>query len=187
MAGFGKKYFGKQFPKKEEEHRINRNIRIPQVRVIMGEQQLGIMPTDKALKIAQDNNLDLVEVAPEAKPPVCKILDYGRFKYEQKIKKKEASKKQRESKVELKELRLRPGIQDHDIETKINQAKKFIEDGDKVQFNLQFRGAREMSHKEQGFVVMNKIIQSLSEISDVEKMPKLEGNKIICILTPKNS
>jgi translation initiation factor IF-3 len=187
MAGFGKKYFGKQFPKREEEHRINRNIRTAQVRVIMGEEQLGVIATDRALKIAQDNNLDLVEVAPEARPPVCKIMDYSKFKYEQKIKKKEAVKKQRESKVDLKELRLRPGIQDNDIETKVNQAKKFIEDGDKVQFNLRFKGAREMCHKEQGFEVMHKIIQSLSEISDVEKEPKLDGNKIICILTPKNS
>ena len=144
----------KQSARREDQNRVNWQIRVPQVRVVRDEEQLGVMPTDAARKMAMDDGLDLVEIAPTAKPPVCRIMDYGRFKYEQNIKKKEAAKKQRESQVQLKEIRLRPAIQDHDIETKINQAKKFIEEGCRVQFNLQFKGYRELNHKDQGFTVM---------------------------------
>lgn len=170
---------------RRDEERINWQIRVPQVRVIRAEEQLGIMSTDDARRIAQEDNMDLVEIVASAKPPVCRIMDYGRYKYEQKIKKKEAEKKQRESQVQLKELRLRPGIADHDTEIKINQAKKFIEEGFKVQFNLKFNGNRELCHKDQGFVVMSKVIESLKEVSIVERVPKMEGNRIICCLSPK--
>lgn len=170
---------------RDGENRVNWEIRVPNVRVVKEEEQLGIMPTDEARRLAQDEGLDLVEVAPNARPPVCRIMDYGRFKYEQKVKLKEAAKKQRESQTQLKEIRLRPGIADHDTDTKINQAKGFLEEGCRVQFNLQFRGQREMSHKEQGFTVMNKVIASLQEFCSVEKAPKMEGNRITCCLGPK--
>ena len=175
----------KQSARREDQNRVNWQIRVPQVRVVRDEEQLGVMPTDAARKMAMDDGLDLVEIAPTAKPPVCRIMDYGRFKYEQNIKKKEAAKKQRESQVQLKEIRLRPAIQDHDIETKINQAKKFIEEGCRVQFNLQFKGYRELNHKDQGFTVMQKIVQIMEQHSTVEKSPSMEGNRISCIFMPK--
>jgi translation initiation factor IF-3 len=174
-------------PKKSvmEIHRVNWQIRVPQVRVVKEDQQLGIMPTDEARRLAQNEELDLVEIAPDARPPVCRIMDYGRFKYEQQLKKKELVKKQRESKVQLKELRLRPGIAEHDTDVKISQAKKFLEEGMRVQFNLQFKGQREMSHREKGFEVMQRILEGLQSVCVVEKVPKMEGNRIICILIPK--
>lgn len=171
--------------KSEPENRVNWQIRVPQVRVVKGEEQLGVMSTDEARRLAQDEDLDLVEIAPEARPPVCRIMDYGRFKYEQQVKKKESAKKQRESQIQLKELRLRPGIAEHDTDTKIGQAKKFLEDGMRVQFNLQFRGQREMSHKDKGFEVMQRVVASLEPYCVVEKAPKLEGNRITCFLAPK--
>jgi len=173
------------FNKEENEFRVNRQIRVPQVRVVLGDKQLGVMSTDRAKKIAEEHGLDLVEVAPDARPPVCKIVDFGRFRYDLQIKKKEQTKKQRDSQIILKELRFRPTIGDHDIEVKISQAKKFLEDGMKVQLNLMFRGARELSHKEQGFNVIKKVIETLSSLSSVDKPPKMDGNKIICCLTPK--
>jgi translation initiation factor IF-3 len=184
---FGKKFFGgrdRDF-RQEGENRVNWQIRVPQVRVVREEEQLGIMSTDEARRIAQDEGLDLVEIAPTARPPVCRIMDYGRFKYEQNVKKKESAKKQRESQVQLKELRLRPGIADNDIETKVNQAKKFLAEGCKVQFNLQFKGQREMAHKDKGFDVMKKVVELLEPVSILEKPPRLEGNRITCFLAPK--
>lgn len=184
---FGKKFYGRDNRdgnRNPDENRVNWHIRVPQVRVIRGEEQLGIMPTDEARRLAQDAGLDLVEIAPQARPPVCRIMDYGRFKYEEKVKKKENAKKQRESQVQLKELRLRPSIAENDTDTKINQAKKFLEEGHRVQFNLQFRGQREMAHKDQGFAVMKRVVEVLGAICIVEKPPKLEGNRIICCLAP---
>jgi len=184
---FGRKFYGGRDGgnRRNDENRINWQIRVPQVRVVKGEEQLGVMPTDEARRLAQDEGLDLVEIAPQSRPPVCRIMDYGRFKYDEKVKKKESAKKQRESQVQLKELRLRPGIADHDTDTKINQAKKFLEEGNRVQFNLQFRGQREMSHKDQGFVVMKRVTEALAPVCIVEKAPKLEGNRITCCLAPK--
>jgi translation initiation factor IF-3 len=180
--------FNKKFDRnvrREDENRINWQIRVPQVRVVREEEQLGVMPTDEARRIAQDEGLDLVEIAPTARPPVCRIMDYGRYKYEQQVKKKESARKQRESEIQLKQLRLRPGIADHDTDTKINQAKKFLEEGCRVQFNLQFKGQREMSHREQGFAVMKKVVETLASVCVVEKAPKMEGNRITCCLAPK--
>jgi len=171
--------------KTTDEFRVNWHIKSSQVRVVKDEEQLGIMSSDQARKIAQEAGLDLVEIAPQAKPPVCRIMDYGRFKYEQQIKKKEAAKKQRESVTHLKELRLRPCIAEHDSEVKINQARKFIQDGCKVQFTLKFKGQRELAHKEQGFSVLTHIVNALQDVAIVEKSPKMEGSKIICCLAPK--
>ena len=183
---FVNKPYGKDnIRRNDDEYRVNWYIRVPQVRVIKEEEQLGIMSTDEARKKAQEEGLDLVEIVPGAKPPVCRIMDYGRFKYEQNLKKKESAKKQRQSQVQLKELRLRPMIAEHDVENKINQAKKFLEDGHRVQFNLQFKGKREMSNRDQGFDVVKKIVETLQNICIIEKAPKMDGNRIICCLAPK--
>lgn len=169
----------------EPQVRTNYQIRVPNVRVIHDDKQLGVMPTDQARRIAQDAGLDLVEIAPQAKPPVCRIMDYSKYKYEQQVRKKESAKKQRDSQIRLKEIRLRPGIGDHDVQTKVVQARKFLEEGKKVQFNLQFKGAREMAHKDQGFEVMNRIVADLELIGNVEKAAKLEGNRLTCRIEPK--
>lgn len=169
----------------EDEHRINWQIKFPQVRVVRGEEQLGIMSIDEARRLAQDSEQDLVEIVPTAHPPVCRIMDYSRFKYEQRVKQKESAKKQRESQIQCKELRLRPGIADHDTDVKISQAKRFLDAGMKVLFNLQFRGQREMAHKDKGFEVMKRVVESLESYCIIEKSPKLEGNRIICFLAPK--
>ncbi len=163
--------------------RVNFQIRSNTVRVTRDGKQLGIMPTNKALMLAQGDGLDLVEIVANANPPVCSIMDYGKFKYEQNIKKKEQERKQRVSDTKIKELRLRPGIADHDIETKSKAARAFLENGNYVQLNLQYKH-REIAHKEQGFDVMNKIIKSLGDIAAAERPPKLEGNRLICKLLP---
>ena len=173
--------YGKQ---KQPFTRVNFQIRVPNVRVVQDDNQLGVMSTDKARQLAQDAGLDLVEVAPHTKPPVCHIISYDKYRYQLKQKEKEQKRKQKDSANELKELRLRPGIQNHDIDTKVNAARKFLEEGKKVQFNLQFK-SREIIHKDEGFKVMEKIIGSLSEISSVERSPRLEGYKLICRLEPK--
>jgi translation initiation factor IF-3 len=170
---------------REQRTRINHMIRVPKIRVTRDDEQLGILSTSEALRLAQDAGLDLVEVAPQAKPPVCRIMDYGKFQYELKQKEKEQRRKQREGQVEIKELRLRPVTGDHDAEVKSNHARKFLEDGKKVQFNIMFKGRREMCHKDQGFAVIKKIVADLAEVSDVESPPKMEGNRITCRLTPK--
>lgn len=164
--------------------RVNFQIRVPQVRVVKEGQQLGIMNTDQARKIAQDDGLDLVEIVPNARPPVCHIIDYDKYRYQQKQKEKEQKRKQKEASVELKEIRLRPRIQDHDIETKVSAARRFLESGQRVQFNLQYKN-REITHKEEGFVIVNKIIESLKDIATVERAPKMEGFRLICKLEPK--
>lgn len=168
-----------------EENKINFQIKSSQVRLIKDNIQLGIFPIDKARKMAQEEGLDLIEIVSSSNPPICKIMNYGRFKYEKKLKQKEQQKKQRETKIQLKELRLRPGIALHDIETKTNQAKKFLNEGCKVLFNLQFKGKRELSHQEQGFAVLQKVIELLGDAGIVEKIPQLEGNRIFCSVSPK--
>lgn len=172
-------------PRGRDELRTNWQIRVPNVRLFKDEQPLGIVSTDEARRLATEAGLDLVEVVATARPPVCKIMDYGRFKYEQKLKQKEQIKRQRESQIHLKEIRLRPGTGEHDLETKVNQAKKFIEDGMKVQFNLEFKGSRELFNRDQGFTVVNRVLALLNEVVSVERMPKMEGKKIICVVAPK--
>lgn len=139
-------------------------------------EQLGIVDLSKALTIAREKNLDLVEVAPEGVPPVCRILNYGKFKYAQRKKEKEASKKQRV--IRVKELKIRPKIDEHDYQTKLNMAWKFFDHGDKVKVTLMFRG-REMSHKELGRQLMDRIVADLSEYADLEAPPKDEGMQIV--------
>lgn len=167
-----------------ENYRINYHIKAKQVRLVFNGKQVGVMPTNKALIMAKDAKLDLVEFSP-GEIPVCKIIDFGKFKYEQKVKQKEKTKKQRDSSSVLKELRLRPSIETHDVDTKISQARKFLSKRFKVQFNLMFKGQRELAHKEKGFSTMNKIVESLKDDCIIEKHPKLEGNRITCVLSPK--
>lgn len=164
--------------------RVNFQIRVPNVRVVQDGKQLGVMPTDKARLLAQDAGLDLVEVAPHAQPPVCHIIEYDKYRYQQKQREKDQNRKQKEAATEMKELRLRPGIQDHDIETKVGAAKKFLEEGKKVQFNLQFKN-REITHKDEGFRVMDKIVKSLADVASVERAPRLEGFRLVLRLEPK--
>lgn len=145
-------------------------------------EQLGIMSARDALKLAQEAELDLVKIAPTAKPPVCKIIDYGKFRYEQIRKEKEARKKQKT--VELKEIRLSPNIDTNDLNTKVNAAKKFLAKGNKVKITLRFRG-REMAHIQTSKHILDDFAAELADISTVEKAPKLEGRSISMVLTEK--
>lgn len=162
---------------------INEQIRDKEVRVI-GEngEQLGVMPVREAMRLADEAGLDLVKIAPTAKPPVCKIVDYGKFRYEQARKEKEARKKQKV--IEVKEIRLSPNIDSNDLNTKINAARKFIGKGDKVKITLRFRG-REMAHMANSKHILDDIAQELSDIASVEKAPKVEGRSMTMFLTEK--
>ncbi|WMC93519.1 translation initiation factor IF-3 [Kineothrix sp. MB12-C1] len=162
---------------------INEQIRDKEVRVI-GEngEQLGVMTSKDAMKLAEEAELDLVKIAPTAKPPVCKIVDYGKFKYEQGRKEKEAKKKQKV--IEIKEIRLSPNIDTNDLNTKVSAAKKFIAKGDKVKITLRFRG-REMAHMGSSRHILDDFAQALSDIATVEKAPKVEGRSMTMFLTEK--
>ena len=163
--------------------RINEEIRAREVRVITADgEQLGILSGRAAQQLAVERHLDLVEIAPTAKPPVCKIMDYGKFRYEQQKREKEARKKQKT--FDIKEVKLRPGIEDHDFNVKYKNAVRFLEDGDKVKVTIMFRG-RELSHPELGEVLLNKMAEQLKEIAVVERVPKLEGKNMIMIVAPK--
>ncbi|NBI90990.1 translation initiation factor IF-3 [Lachnospiraceae bacterium] len=162
---------------------MNEQIRDREVRVI-GEngEQLGIMPSREAMRLAEEAGLDLVKIAPTAKPPVCKIVDYGKFRYEQARKEKEARKKQKT--IEIKEIRLSPNIDTNDLNTKVNSARKFIAKGDKVKITLRFRG-REMAHMANSKHILDDFAQALSDIAVIEKAPKVEGRSMTMFLTEK--
>lgn len=162
---------------------INEQIRDKEVRLI-GEngEQLGIMSAKDAQKMAEDAGLDLVKIAPTAKPPVCKIVDYGKYKYEQLRKEKEAKKKQKI--VEVKEIRLSPNIDTNDLNTKVNAARKFITKGDRVKVTLRFRG-REMAHMNSSKHILDDFAEALADIAVVEKAPKVEGRSMTMFLTVK--
>ncbi len=162
---------------------INEQIRDKEVRVI-GEngEQLGVMPIREAMRLADEAGVDLVKIAPTAKPPVCKIVDYGKFRYEQARKEKEARKKQKI--IEIKEIRLSPNIDSNDLNTKINAARKFIGKGDKVKITLRFRG-REMAHMANSKHILDDFAEALSDIATVEKAPKVEGRSMTMFLTEK--
>lgn len=171
--------------KKKEKNqytRVNDQIRFSPVRVVKDGEQLGIMPLENAKKLARNAKLDLVEIVPQARPPVCSIIDYGKYRYEQSIKEKES--KQKSKNIEVKEIRLSPKIADHDVDTKTKAARKFIEQGKKVQLNLLFKG-RDLAHKDTGFAVVTKITENLEDVAQVELKPKLEGKRLICRLEPK--
>lgn len=162
---------------------INEQIRDKEVRLIGSNgEQLGIMSARDAMKIAREAELDLVKVAPTAKPPVCKIIDYGKYKYEMARKEKEAKKRQKI--IEIKEVRLSPNIDDNDLNTKISAARKFIQKGDKVKVSLRFRG-REMAHIQHGRHILDVFAEKMSDIAVVEKAPKLEGRQMLMFLAEK--
>jgi translation initiation factor IF-3 len=162
--------------------RVNENIRAEKIRVVGADGEMkGVMSVREALALADEAGLDLVEISPNTDPPVCKILDYGKYKYEQQKKAAEARKKQKV--VDLKEIKIRPGIEDHDYEVKMRAAKKFLEGGDKVKVTMRFRG-REMAHLQIGRELLEKMQQELSPVSKVEYSPKLEGRQMIMILVP---
>ncbi len=162
---------------------MNEEIRVPQVRLIdEAGEMLGVMSIRDALYKAYQSGLDLLEISPNAVPPVCKITDYGKFKYEQQKKANEARKKQKV--VEIKEIKVRPNIDDHDYDVKMRQAKSFIGEGDKVKVTLRFRG-REMAHQELGVKLLERIRTELVELVKVESMPRLENRQMIMVLAPK--
>ena len=170
-------------PISKQELQINEQIRDKELRVIDSDgNQLGIMSLRQALEIAEQKNLDLVKIAPQANPPVCKIIDYGKFRFEQAKREKEARKNQRV--VEIKEVRLSLNIDTHDFETKRNHALRFISDGNKVKASIRFRG-REMGHPELGLEIMRKFSDAMSEVAVVEKPAKLEGRTMLMFLAPK--
>lgn len=162
---------------------INGQIRDKEVRVIAENgDQLGVMPVKEAMKLAQEAELDLVKIAPKAQPPVCKIIDYGKYRYELARKEKEAKKKQKT--VEVKEVRISPNIDTNDLNTKVNNAKKFIAKGNKVKFTLRFRG-REMAHMQQSKHILDDFAEMLADVAVVEKPAKLEGRSMSMVLTEK--
>ena len=164
--------------------RINREIRVREVRVISDAgEQLGILAIHEALRAAEERGLDLVEVAPQAEPPVCKIMDFGKYKYEQAKKAHESKKHQKV--VQIKEVKLRPGTDTHDYNFKLKHAKKFLKQGDKVKVTVVFRG-REMAHMELGRVLLDKVVIDISESGSIEQMPKQEGRTMMMIIAPKS-
>jgi translation initiation factor IF-3 len=168
---------------KGEKININQQIRAKEVRVIDPEgKQVGVLPTSQALAAATEFGLDLVEVSPLAKPPVCKIMDYGRYKYEQTKKQQEAKKKQ--SSFQLKEIKVRPKTGEHDLQTKLGHIKKFIARKDKVKVTVMFRG-REITLSNLGRELLDKIAEAVADIASVEQPPKFEGRTMVMVLTPR--
>jgi translation initiation factor IF-3 len=163
--------------------RSNREIRIPKIQLIAADgQNMGVVPTDQALKMAEEAGLDLVEISPNAEPPVCKILDLGKLKYANQKKAAEARKKQKI--VEVKEIKMRPNIDTHDYEVKMKAMGRFFDEGDKVKVTLKFRG-REMAHQELGMKLLQQVKADTIEFAKVEAEPKLEGRQMMMVLAPK--
>ena len=173
-------------PKEQKNYtRVNLQIRVPQVRVVQEDgTQLGVMATDAARKIAFEQGLDLVEIVPNANPPVCKLTNFDKFRYEQKQKEKEAKKVQKDKMIETKEIRLRPCTQANDIEVKGNSIIRFLGEGKKVFISLEYK-RRELSHREEGYKIINQLLDLVKEHASVEMNPKMEGNRLVCRLAPK--
>lgn len=167
-----------------KELQINEKIREKEVRVINSEgEQLGVMGLKEALSMAEKQKLDLVNISPNARPPVCKIMSYGKYKYELAKREKESKKKQKI--INVKEIRLTPKIEEHDLGVKAKNAMKFLKSGDRVKVSIRFRG-REITHSEVGRAVMMKFVKLTEEVSSIDKMPKIEGRNMIMFLNPKN-
>lgn len=167
-----------------KELQINEKIREKEVRVINSEgEQLGVMGLKEALSMAEKQKLDLVNISPNARPPVCKIMSYGKYKYELTKREKESKKKQKI--INVKEIRLSPKIEEHDLSVKAKNAIKFLKSGDRVKVSIRFRG-REITHSEVGRAVMMKFVKLTEEVSSIDKMPKIEGRNMIMFLNPKN-
>ena len=179
------KHFRKNYRRpvrQEDQHRINDRIRVPEVRLVGENIEQGVYPIDKAKELAREQGLDLIEIVPNSKPPVCRVLDYSKFKYEQKKKQKELKSKQQ--KVVVKEIRFGPNTDDHDFEFKLNHAKKFLEEGSKVKAYVFFKG-RTIIFKERGEILLLKLAQELEDVATVESMPKMEGKRMLMFLAPK--
>lgn len=162
---------------------MNRQIRISPIRVISPDgEQLGIMPVDQALAMAEEQGLDLVEVAPTARPPVCRIMDYGKYRYEEARKVREARKKQHH--ILVKEVKFRPGIETHDFDFKVRHARRFLEEGNKVKATMMFRG-RQMAHPELGREVLSRVAVAVDDVGRVESEPLMEGRNMTMILAPR--
>ncbi|RYY93774.1 MAG: translation initiation factor IF-3 [Chitinophagaceae bacterium] len=175
---------GRFIPRKEAEHRINHHIRVPQVRLVGDNVAMGVYPTQEALKMAQDQALDLVEISPQADPPVCRIIDYNKFLYDKKKKEKEMKAKAKTT--EMKEIRFTPNTDDHDFDFKSKHAENFLKEGNKVKAYVQFKG-RAIQFKDRGELLLLKFAERLAEVGQLESMPKLEGKRMLAIISPKTS
>jgi len=170
-------------PSTQNEPRINEKIRIPMVRLISQDgRQMGVVPTEQAYKLAREEGMDLVEVSPDARPPVAKIMDFGKYKYERKKQQQESRKKSHAA--QIKEVRLRPKTDKHDFDVKLGRARKFLLDGDKVQVNMMFRG-RELAHLEVGREVIKRFTDALEDVARIERHPIFEGRRMVAILARK--
>src|SRR6201991_402766 len=175
--------FNPRFRKEQQqEHRTNHMIRVPQVRLVGENVEVGVYSTQEALKMAQDQQLDLVEISPQADPPVCKIIDYNKFLYDKKKKEKEMKAKSKVS--EVKEIRFTPNTDDHDFDFKAKHAESFLKDGNKVKAYVQFKG-RAIMFKERGELVLLKFADRLAEVGVLESMPKMEGRRMLAMFAPK--
>jgi translation initiation factor IF-3 len=176
--------FNPRFRKEQQqEHRTNHMIRVPQVRLVGDNVEVGVFSIQEALRMAQDQALDLVEISPNADPPVCKIIDYNKFLYEKKKKEKEMKAKSKAS--EVKEIRFTPNTDDHDFDFKAKHAEKFLKDGDKVKAYVQFKG-RAIQFKERGELLLLKFAERLNEVGVLEGLPKMEGKRMLAIWAPKS-
>jgi translation initiation factor IF-3 len=182
-GGFSKGGFrGRFVPRKEAEHRINNFIRVPQVRLVGENVEVGVYSTQDALRMAQDQQLDLVEISPTADPPVCKIIDYNKFLYDKKKKEKEMKAKSKTA--EVKEIRFTPNTDDHDFDFKAKHAENFLKDGNKVKAYVQFKG-RAIQFQERGQLLLLKFAERLAETGTLESMPKMEGRRMLAMFAPK--
>lgn len=176
--------FNPRFRKEQQqEHRTNNMIRVPQVRLVGDNVEVGVYSIQEALKMAQEQQLDLVEISPQADPPVCKIIDYNKFLYEKKKKEKEMKSKSKTA--EVKEIRFTPGTDDHDFDFKARHAETFLKEGNKVKAYVQFKG-RAIMFKERGELVLLKFAERLAEVGQPEGLPKLEGKRMLMIIAPKS-
>src|SRR5258705_8001446 len=183
-GGFNKGGFnrGRFAPRKEAEHRINHFIRVPQVRLVGDNVEVGVYNTQDALKMAQEQQLDLVEISPNADPPVCKIIDYNKFLYDKKRKEKEMKANAKVS--EVKEIRFTPNTDEHDFNFKAKHAENFLKDGNKVKAYVQFKG-RAIQFQDRGQLLLLKFAERLAEIANLEGMPKMEGRRMLAMFAPK--
>jgi translation initiation factor IF-3 len=184
LLDFSLKFSGGAYKISAEDLRVNNKIRAREVRIVDNEgEQIGVMPLKKGLSLAEEKDLELVEVAPQASPPVCKIMDYGKYKYEQAKKAKEAKKNQNVMKT--KEVQMSVNIEDHDFNTKVNMAERFLNNKDKVKVSLRFRG-REIAHKDLGFDLMDRFAEKLEDLGRVSSKPQLEGRNLLMFITPRS-
>ncbi|MDH5784948.1 MAG: translation initiation factor IF-3 [Chromatiales bacterium] len=168
---------------KEKQTRLNDEIRVPEVRLVGADgEQVGVVPTAKALELAEEAGLDLVEVSPDAKPPVCRIMDHNKFLFEQRKKQQAAKKKQKQ--VQVKEIKFRPGTEEGDYQVKLRNLTRFLSDGDRVKVTLRFRG-REMAHQQLGVDLLKRVEADLAELGTVEQFPRMEGRQMVMLIAPK--